>query len=71
MLQAMTSPYYMVSSFLLSLFGMAIFIWGKNLKNMAIKYLGVLLMVIPVISYSVLFHGISLVLVIFFSLKLR
>lgn len=71
MIQAFTNPYYMISSFVLSLFGMAIFMWGKNLKNMAIKYLGVLLMVIPAVSVSITIHIILFFLILYACIKLN
>lgn len=62
---------YMIVGFVVSLFGMAVFVWGKNLGNGAIKAMGILLTLLPMLTTNPWVMGLSAVLVIYLALRLR
>ncbi|PKK89214.1 MAG: hypothetical protein CVV64_15515 [Candidatus Wallbacteria bacterium HGW-Wallbacteria-1] len=47
------NPSYMVASFIVSLFGMALWAWGRNLDNIAVKWIGGVLMLAPVLTTNI------------------
>lgn len=62
---------YMVVGFIVSLFGTAVFLWGKNLGNGAVKALGIFLTLLPMLTTDPWVMGLSATGVVYLAVRLR